>query len=718
MIERHSSEQAREKFANIVLPAERACIKKRRARFGRDDTSNLSGLALSGGGIRSAVFCLGVIQALAKFDVLKNFDYLSTVSGGGYIGSSLTWFTRHNDGQSGVDRNNLPFGIDDPTQPRPTEPPGTPLLRHLRRHGSYLDPGGAGGVLPGVAVVLRGLVLNLLIIWLPIITVSLALVRTAYGVVRTELVRHGVRWLDPLAPAGIFAMVFTIAAVIYSLQTGFIARRHRDMPYRARRRFETVAPVLLWILTPLLLLGSLPHVHALLPGTLGPGSAGSLLTAVGTSAGLWSRLIARGEQARKAPGWLGPIGALLVLYGLGLLAYAFSVDLSRWCLTRPQYEYPLCLGLMLFAALLIGTVVNLNETTLHRFYRDRLMEAFMPDMDPPGCPVGRGARDADTGLLSAMCDPDQAAGPYHIISAHQVITKVDKHDAADHCAARWRIRGGDGFVFAPLYCGGTAAGWFETKAHPALSKLSLATAMAISGAAVNPDSASSGVGPQRNTLFAILMALLNIRLGFWLPNPYRHVQGHVPAPNHFNAALLAVLDRLTRGCRFVEVADGGNFENLAVYELLRREVRTILVCDAGADPQSSFDDLQNLLSRAEADFSIAITFDSPPLGSLLPSPGAARFPLGVPFSSAPFVVGQIRYKNGTLGDLYYLKPAIFADLRLHLLGFKGANPSFPDDTTVNQFFDEARFEAYRELGFACVEKMMRDSAIRGSLEQM
>ena len=83
----------------------------------------------------------------------------------------------------------------------------------------------------------------------------------------------------------------------------------------------------------------------------------------------------------------------------------------------------------------------------------------------------------------------------------------------------------------------------------------------------------------------------------------------------------------------------------------------------------------------------------------MPKPARGRFPLGVPFATEPFVVGEIRYDDGCCGELYYIKPAIFAGLRLHVLGFKGAFPAFPDDTTLDQFFDEARFEAYRELGF-------------------
>ena len=68
---------------STVLEAERAYIDEWRKKTGRTGRTKVTGLALSGGGIRSAVFCLGVVQALAKNGVLKNFDYLSTVSGGG-----------------------------------------------------------------------------------------------------------------------------------------------------------------------------------------------------------------------------------------------------------------------------------------------------------------------------------------------------------------------------------------------------------------------------------------------------------------------------------------------------------------------------------------------------------------------------------------------------------------------------------------------------------
>ena len=73
------------------------------AAVDRARSASLTGLALSGGGIRSATFNLGILQALARHGLLTRFDYLSTVSGGGYIGAWLSaWVHRHSEGLRGV----------------------------------------------------------------------------------------------------------------------------------------------------------------------------------------------------------------------------------------------------------------------------------------------------------------------------------------------------------------------------------------------------------------------------------------------------------------------------------------------------------------------------------------------------------------------------------------------------------------------------------------
>ena len=160
----------------------------RAARYGSgtDETAgNLAGLALSGGGIRSATFSLGIMQALAHRGLLKRFDYLSTVSGGGYIGSAITWLVSDLAGDSysgrcsekqtgkgpkfGLNRDDFPFGCDDPAPEAPSSDDGDQkkMLSYLRQHGNYLAPGAGISLFSLVGVILRGMLLNLLV-WIPV----------------------------------------------------------------------------------------------------------------------------------------------------------------------------------------------------------------------------------------------------------------------------------------------------------------------------------------------------------------------------------------------------------------------------------------------------------------------------------------------------------------------------------------------------------------------
>ena len=120
------------------------------------ENANLTGLALSGGGIRSAAFCLGALQALNEARVLERIDYLSTVSGGGYIGCSLSAALEKSDppGQ-------FPFGVNDVEDE-------TPSMQHVRDYSNYLFPNGATDVLDNLAIYVRGLVANFILI-MPII---------------------------------------------------------------------------------------------------------------------------------------------------------------------------------------------------------------------------------------------------------------------------------------------------------------------------------------------------------------------------------------------------------------------------------------------------------------------------------------------------------------------------------------------------------------------
>ena len=115
-----------------------------------NEEAELVGLALSGGGVRSAAFALGVLQALEETDVLQRCDYLSTVSGGGYIGSSLSAALQSSKGK-------FPFKSK-------LAQDETPSLQHLRDHSNYLFPRQEFAFLQNASIYVRGLVANAVLI--------------------------------------------------------------------------------------------------------------------------------------------------------------------------------------------------------------------------------------------------------------------------------------------------------------------------------------------------------------------------------------------------------------------------------------------------------------------------------------------------------------------------------------------------------------------------
>lgn len=744
---------------------------------------DLTGIALSGGGIRSATFALGVLQALAHHDLLRRFDYLSTVSGGGYIGTSLTWLTSKlatdkaeedqgkddeksetadadsvpprfpkggfglgpsdPNGAAAVDHSgnrvasaSFPYDTNDPregAQPDGSRAEGA-MLRYLRQHGHYLTPGKGITLTSVIVVLLRGIILNLLV-WIPIIAGLMWLLiwasqqRLPEPVLAwipapvVELVAAISPHLDgepelywklstpetretPLFSFGIMlgaAVVLfagcVLAFAIYSIAT--VLPHWFGTRYSWRRNFERWMRWPLWISAALLLLASVPFVVGSLHGWL----LGSSFSIIGLASGLLA--FVRTMQPRKSKAaqeaswgipssWIASIGAAFLLYGVLLVSYAFGWWAAEGApvLGVAPSRVLLCVVIL---AVVTGLAVDLNLTTIHRFYRDRLMEAFLPDVARALRNETDAARQADSAGLSRMCDSDRAVGPFHIINTNLVLTESDER--------AYRLRGGDSFVLSPLYCGSNATGWQPTQEFMG-NELTLPTAMAISGAAANPWTASGGIGVTRNPLVGMLMALMNLRLGFWVPNPNdRRRQWRISCKrryraNHFDPGLKEVLGLSLRETAPVcLLSDGGHFENLGLYELIRRRLRLIVVCDGTADPDYAFADLQNALARIGADFGARVEFDKETmLKRFMPSIDAV-YPKGACLSESAYAVAQIIYSDGRTGHLVYLTTALCKGVRLKLLGYKGANHDFPDQSTADQFFDEEQFEAYRELGY-------------------
>lgn len=160
---------------NTIFRKEISIINKRRAKAKRakidlvpappdstgepgllpDEEASVVGLALSGGGIRSAAFCLGALQALEEAEVLRKVDYLSTVSGGGYIGCSLS---------AALEATHGKFPFNAPGLDGKKSSGETPSMQHVRDFSNYLFPNGIRDVLLNAAIYARGLVANVVLV--------------------------------------------------------------------------------------------------------------------------------------------------------------------------------------------------------------------------------------------------------------------------------------------------------------------------------------------------------------------------------------------------------------------------------------------------------------------------------------------------------------------------------------------------------------------------
>ena len=300
--------------ATLCAPGGARWASRRRRGDGSGAESDLgarlTGLAFSGGGIRSATFALGVLQRLAWADLLKRFDYLSTVSGGGYIGGSLTWLlSRTTDPESTGAR--LPYGV----RGSRIDEDESDVLRHLRLHGNYLTPVRGITAMSLAAVVLRGIVLNFLV-WIPLAVLAfLGLQRLeVYVIERTG----GYGYPAALALVG---AVFLVASVFYSLATW---RPVLPQPYRRRRVFERGVRRLLQAGLVLAGLCSLPLVHGWLSAEEGfasvIGGAAALVAGVAGGLGTFAGSGA-GGRGKIPVGVLAPAASILVLYGLALVSY-------------------------------------------------------------------------------------------------------------------------------------------------------------------------------------------------------------------------------------------------------------------------------------------------------------------------------------------------------------------------------------------------------------
>ncbi|MDX1428756.1 MAG: patatin-like phospholipase family protein, partial [Rhodothermales bacterium] len=315
--------------------------------------------------------------------------------------------------------------------------------------------------------------------------------------------------------------------------------------------------------------------------------------------------------------------------------------------------------------------LDVNIASMHGFYRDRLTRTFLLRFIQDGTTV----EPNDGQTLSGLAD----RAPYHLING--ALNLQGSKDTS------LRGRKAELFLFSKRFIGSDRTGYVPTSSMEKIDPhINLGTAMAISGAAAAPNMGSVTLGP-----LVFLMTLFNLRLGYWVPNPKKFAHATLagnfllrnPGPGYL---LREAMGRVDDNAWHVNISDGGHIENSAVFPLLKRRCSVILAIDSSADPFYGFNDFVRLQHLAAVDLGVEITIE---LDEITPSDGV---------SSGHFAFGRILYPDGQQGVFIYVKPALSGDEAQYVHHYKQSHPSFPHESTADQFFDEVQFEAYRALG--------------------
>ena len=429
------------------------------------------------------------------------------------------------------------------------------------------------------------------------------------------------------------------------------------------------------------------------------------------------------DDSRRWTELVAKIGPYVFMFGLLVAVsstlYSYLVEAPwRWESLHTYFgeldavswvDAGLMAGVLLAVALLLSATVDVNLFSFHMFYRNRLVRCYLGATRP-------GHRRA---LPFIGFDPrdnpalkDLAKRPYHIVNTALNLT------SSEHLG--WQERKAASFVLTRNHCGyefpkvgpsgEPVKNCFQpTEEYAADFKgsVNLGTAMTISGAAASPN-----MGYHSSPSVAFLLTVFNVRLGWWMQNPSSAPSWRTGGPHFGLRYLLCELFGIsTNRSKFVQLSDGGHFDNLGIYELVRRRCRFIVVADAAADPHFKFEDLGNAIRKSFIDHEVDIRIAKK---AIVPDPQNRC-------SLYHCAVGTIHYdRTSPPGYLLYIKASLTGNEPSDVAQYAAAHPAFPHESTGDQFFSESQFESYRKLGAhiadTVFEDAVRKATDRGSVD--
>jgi hypothetical protein len=436
----------------------------------------------------------------------------------------------------------------------------------------------------------------------------------------------------------------------------------------------------------------------------------------------------------------GPVfmAALIVGVSIALDLLMFGDTLLHALHCPPPTPLTIALYLVVGAAvaLVVEVIasknVNINRFSLHAVYRNRLVRGYLGAARQERNPDRfTGFDDRDNIHVQRLWPPKATSdgqntfGLFHVVNISLNVVEAKR--------LAWQERKAEPFTVSPRHTGSALKGFRPSSEYAGkdLGGITLGTAMAISGAAVSPN-----MGYYSSPSIALLLAFFNVRLGWWLGNPASPEGDDSYATEGPDFAIWPLLQEAfgltTDGKRYVYLSDGGHFEDLGLYEMVRRRCRFIVVVDAGEDARLSFDDLGNAIRKIYIDLGIRIDFaglqdlrNRPPRAGIddpgiridfaglqdvrnRPLSAGIDKPQNIPYHAIGFIDYKAADGDGSgNGTILYIKPALHWTEPAGIASYAAAHSTFPHETTADQWFTESQFESYRSLGFEITDQILR-----------
>jgi len=775
------------------------------------DGTDVWAVCCSGGGIRSASYCLGALQALEEAGFLDKARLIFGVSGGGYMAASRALVAHGLEFGAGVaDANGLPAYA-----------PGSPEEQHLRDNTRYIAPD-AKTLLAGVLSLLFGVAVTLVLVLTPVFALAHAwgwVLRSRRVLSYTVMVAGHSRtqqwtatltaaswWIWPVIAAGVTFVIF-----------GWWWVTLRPGPLGQERQSQVAVKALGWAAFVTVVLATAMFAVPGLVAWLSSSHSGALRTVLddlgfGGGAG-WTpaaiggfaaAVVAVSQSARNTltkydllktpeaaqgsapqPGLIGTAvgylrGLLLPWLASVLVLLAFAVAGLRWVQDGAAAGFTGGQVWQVIGALAVMLVMRFladaNRISLHDYYRWRLASAYSVIRDTSGHggkPGPFGTIDFPGALLSGLSgqQPELVLCTTANINAHREVPPG---------------RGGLSFSFDPDHAtlrgpGPTESVQARTTDYEALAgprRFTLFDVSAISGAAFSPL-----MGAATRQAYRILFTATNLRLGVWLPHPavvdaaarelerqktageradrWWHAAGlllwyMVPHPawlrseeepggrearlwayvlklrrdgtgsQRFFGGLLYHALQPTLGMLYAEAAghtsyrstwmcvtDGGHYDNLGLVEALKRApalgITHLLVLDASGDKADTWSTLGGSIALARSDAETEIVIN--PMRMITP-PKSSAPKLGSGQVVRPWASGTFTQTPAGTGwdrTLVVCKLGWWTGAPWDVRAYAAGHPAYPTDSTVEQLYDSAEFDAYRELGACSVKLALHES---------